>query len=88
MNIPLWAYALATLAALAWFTRVKDAADDPDLFHVRSRTGSLLHGAIWMAALVEHGLADNGALLYGAFGVNMFFCLFYVMCMRRADAPD
>lgn len=90
MNIPLWAYALATVAALAWFPRVRDAAEDPDAFYARSRTGSLLHGAIWMAALVEQsggGIAKNDWLL-AAFAVNMFFTLFYSMCMRRDAAPD
>ncbi|HTK04046.1 MAG TPA: hypothetical protein VL500_00520 [Candidatus Eisenbacteria bacterium] len=85
--VPLWAYVAATAIVSLWFRRVRDAAEDPDLFHSRSRTGSLLHGAVWMAVLLDGGLAKSDALL-AVFAINMFGTLFYAMCMRRADAPD
>ncbi|HTM69178.1 MAG TPA: hypothetical protein VL426_07890 [Candidatus Binatia bacterium] len=85
--VPLWAYIAATALAALWFLRVRDAADDPDLFFSRSRIGSLLHGAVWMAVLLDGGLAKSDTLL-AVFAINMFGTLFYAMCMRRADAPE
>lgn len=79
--VPVWAYVLATALLPFWFRFVRDVGEDPEAFYSRCRTGSLLHGAVWMGVLFDRGFP--GTAMEAVFGINMFFTLFYVMCMRR-----
>ena len=84
--VPVWAYAAATALLPFWFRFVRDVAEDPVAFYSRCRTGSLLHAAVWMMVLLNHGPA--GTTMEAVFGINVFFTLFYVMCMRRDGVGD
>lgn len=80
--VPVWAYVAATAVLPLWFRFVRDVAEDPVGFYSRCRTGTLLHGVVWIAVLLDGGFAKSDALL-AVFAVNVFGTLFYFMCMRR-----
>ncbi len=79
--VPVWAYVAATALLPFWFRRIRRVAEDPVGFYSACRTGSLLHGAVWIMALMDRGF--TGDAMVAVFAINVFFTLFYVMCMRR-----